>query len=155
MLPKPIHNTFTIERTYPATAARVFHAFKDPAQKRRWFADGAGFVIDSYENDFRVGGFERTRFRFGADGPPMTNDCVYFDIVENERLIFAYSMTIGGTPLSTSLATVEIVAASGSRTLLQFTEHTIYLDGNDGSVPRREGTVGLFERLARELDAGA
>ena len=154
MLPKPIHNTFTIERIYPTTAARVFQAFRDPAKKRRWFAEGVGFIIDSYESDFRVGGWERTRFRFGADGPPMTNDCMYFEITENERMIFAYSMTIGGEPLSTSLNTIELLAASdGSGTLLRFTEHTIHLNGKDASNGRREGSIGMLERLARELDA--
>ena len=35
-----IHSTFVIERSYPATPERVFAAFADPAQKRRWFAAG-------------------------------------------------------------------------------------------------------------------
>ena len=94
-----IHKTFTIERTYQASPERVFRAHSDPEKKRRWFAEGEGFVIDSYTLDFREGGFERTRFRFGEDGPPMTNDCIYFDIVPDRRLVFAYHMTFGGAPL--------------------------------------------------------
>lgn len=152
--PTPIHNTFTIERTYSTTPARVFNAFRDPAKKRRWFAEGEGFIVDSYESDFRVGGFERTRFRFGADGPPMTNDCIYLDIIDNERMIFAYSMTIGGAPLSTSLSTIVISPVAGG-TRLTFTEHTVHLDGNDASAARREGSLALLEALARELDAHA
>lgn len=34
-----IHNTFVIERSYPATPARVFAALSDPAKKRRWMED--------------------------------------------------------------------------------------------------------------------
>lgn len=33
-----LHATFTLERTYPATPARVFAAWADPAAKARWFA---------------------------------------------------------------------------------------------------------------------
>ena len=150
MTPTAIHKSFTIERVYPTTAARVFAAFTDPVKKRRWFAEGEGFVVDSYSLDFKVGGFERSRFRYG-DGPPMTNDCVYLDIIDQERLVFAYSMTIGGAPLSASLSTIELEATKGG-TRLRFTEHTAFLDGNDGSESRREGSIGLLEALARELD---
>ena len=145
-----IHKSFTIERTYPTSAARVFDALKDPAKKRRWFAEGDGFVVDSYALDFKVGGFERSRFRFG-DGPPMTNDCLYLDIVENERVVFAYSMTIGGAPLSASMSSIELEPTKEG-TRMRFTEHTAFLDGNDGSASRREGTIGLLEALARELE---
>jgi len=144
-----IHNSFTLDRTYPASVERVFRALSDPEKKRRWFAEGEGFVIDSYTLDFKVGGFERTRFRFG-EGPTMTNDCVYLDIVKNQRLVFAYSMTIGGEPMSSSLGTIELSAAAGG-TLLRLTEHTAYVDGKDGNEGRREGTRELLEALAKEL----
>jgi uncharacterized protein YndB with AHSA1/START domain len=35
-----IHNTFVVERSYPVKPERVFAAFADPAQKRRWYAEG-------------------------------------------------------------------------------------------------------------------
>ncbi len=150
--PAVIHKTFTIERVYPTTAERVFAAHSDPKKKRRWFAEGAGFIIDSYTLDFSLGGFERCRFRFGKDGPPITLDSVLLNIVTNEQIVFAYSMTIGGAPLSSSLATIEIISEN-SGTRLRFTEHTAFLDGKDGSGSRREGSVGLLERLAKELKA--
>jgi uncharacterized protein YndB with AHSA1/START domain len=150
MTPPIIHNDFTIERTYPQPAAKVFRGFSDPRRKRRWFAEGEGFVVDGYELDFRVGGFERTRFR-PAGGPPMTTDCVFTDIVENQRLVFAYWMTIDGVPLSSSLTTIELLPAADGGTLLRFSEHTAYLDGNDGSTARREGSRSLLEALAAEL----
>lgn len=146
-----IHKSFTIERTYPTSALRVFRAHADPEKKRRWFAEGEGFVVDSYSMDFRVGGFERCRFR-PTGGAPMTFDGVFLDIVENERIVFAYSMTLGGAPLSSSLSTIELSPAP-SGTLLKFTEHTAFLDGNDGSAGRREGSLGLLEALAKELEA--
>lgn len=144
-----IHNTFTIDRTYPTSTERVFQAFSDVTKKRRWFVEGEGFTIESYSLDFQVGGFERSRFRFG-DGPAMTNDCVYLDIAPNERIVFAYSMTIGGAPMSSSLGTIELRSVAAG-TLLRLTEQTAYVDGNDGSASRREGTAELLEALAKEL----
>jgi hypothetical protein len=32
------HDTFVVERSYPASPARVFAAWADPAAKARWFA---------------------------------------------------------------------------------------------------------------------
>jgi uncharacterized protein YndB with AHSA1/START domain len=78
----------------------------------------------------------------------ITNDSIYLDVVENERVIFAYAMTMDGAPLSSSLATVEF-RPEGKGTRLVFTEQGAYLDGNvDG---RKEGTLQLLETLAVEV----
>jgi uncharacterized protein YndB with AHSA1/START domain len=146
-----IHKTFVIERTYPTTAARIFRAFSDPKKKQRWFVEAEGFTVESYTFDFRVGGFERSRFRYG-DGPRTTFDGVYLDILDNERLVYAYAMTVDGKPLSSSLSSMELVQVGGG-TLLRLTEHTAFVDGNDGSADRRAGTAGLLEALAKELAA--
>lgn len=144
-----IHRSFTIERKYPTSPKRVFAAFSDPVKKRRWFAEGEGFHVDSYSLDFRVGGFERSRFRFG-DNPPMTYDGVYLDIVDERRVVFAYAMTFDGQPMSSSLATVELMPDDDG-TLLRFTEHVAFVDGNDNGESRREGSRQLLEALAQEL----
>lgn len=149
-IPSVIHKSFVIHRIYPTTPDRVFLAFSDPKKKRRWFAEGEGFVVDAYSLDFTVGGFERTRFRV-VGGPAMTNDCVYLDIVDQQRIVFAYSMTIEGAPMSSSLGCMEFSIVTGGTSLV-LTEHTAYVDGNDGSAARREGSMALLESLALELN---
>jgi uncharacterized protein YndB with AHSA1/START domain len=144
-----VHATFTIERSYAASPARVFAAFADPAQKRRWFAEGEGWEVEQFDVDFRVGGFERSRFRFQG-GPPITNDSVYQVIQPNERIILAYAMAIDGAPLSGSLLTMEFVP-EGTGTKLVFTEQGAYLDGKDGPIHREEGSRELLETLAKML----
>lgn len=64
-----VHSTFSIERTYPSTPARVFAAFANPVTKRRWFAEGEGWEVDEFTVDFRVGGREVARFRFKGGAP--------------------------------------------------------------------------------------
>jgi uncharacterized protein YndB with AHSA1/START domain len=63
------HTTFTIERKYPVTPERVFAAFADPVKKQRWFVEGDGFQMQSFEMDFRIGGRETTRFLSGHNSP--------------------------------------------------------------------------------------
>ena len=151
-----VHASFAIERRYDASPARVFAAFADPAQKRRWFAEGEGWAVEQFDVDFRVGGFERSRFRYQG-GPPITNESVYQVIQPNERIILAYAMAIDGVPLSGSLLTMEYLP-EGSGTKLVFTEQGAYLDGKDGPIHREEGSRELLEALAKLLgepaDAG-
>ena len=144
-----VHASFTIERSYASSPARVFAAFSDPAQKRRWFAEGEGWEVEQFEVDFRVGGHERSRFRFQG-GPPITNDSVYQVIQPNERIILAYAMTVDGAPISGSLLTMEFVP-EGSGTRIVLTEQGAYLDGKDAPIQREEGSRQLFESLAKLL----
>lgn len=143
------HSTFSIERTYPSSPGRVFAAFSNQETKRRWFAEGEGWEVDEFTVDFRVGGHEVSRFRFQG-GVPVSNDTVYLDIVPDQRIIFAYTMTVGDKRISVSLATVEI-APSGSGTRLIYTEQGVFLDGADKREGREAGCRELFEKLGEEL----
>lgn len=147
------HATFAIERTYGAAPARVFAAFADPAAKRRWFVEGEGWRVEKFEVDFRPGGTEKSTFRFKG-GPLVRNDTVYQNIVENRRIIFAYTMTVGDDPISASLATIEFKPA-GKGTRLTYTEQGAFLDSHDNAAQREEGCRGLLEALAAELDRQA
>ena len=143
------HETFTIERTYRAAVERVFDAWADPVKKRRWFVEGEGFQIDSHSMDFKVHGFERSRFR-PQDGPAMTLDSVYHVIVPNQCIVNSYDMTVDGKPLSVSLSTLTFESQRAG-TLLRYTEQVVFFDGMDGLESRRRGCQALMDKLAGEL----
>src|SRR5688572_8149868 len=115
------HGSFTIERYYEASPARVFAAHADPAIKRKWFVEGDGWEIESYDCDFRVGGVETSRFRYQG-GELMGNDTVFQDIVPDRRIVIAYTMWAGEKRFSSSLSTIEF-KPEGTGTRLVFTEH--------------------------------
>lgn len=146
------HTTFVIERTYPAMPPRVFAALSDPVKKRRWFREGEGST-EVFEMDFRVGGRERSSFRIRGgpvDGMLCTNDTTYQDIVPDSRIVLAYTMTLGERRFSASLATFELLPASGGTRLI-FTEQAAFFEGADGPEMRKDGWQELLERLANEL----
>lgn len=145
------HDTFTIERTYAASPAKVFAAWSDPVAKRTWFVEGEGWQVERYEQDFRIGGHERSAFRFQG-GSLVTNDTTYLDIVPERRIVVAYTMTIEGKIMSVSLSTTEFEPA-GKGTRLILTEHDAHLDGIDPSGSRKDGCAGLLEQLGRYLEA--
>lgn len=149
----PPHATFTVERSYRSSPARVFGAFSDAASKRTWFAEGPTFELDEYTLDFRVGGREFSSFRVsnpGFESAAITNDTYYFDISEGQRIVFGYSMANVGVPFSVSLTTITLTP-SGSGTMLTHSETVQFLDGSDGLRMREWGTRSLYEHLARHL----
>jgi uncharacterized protein YndB with AHSA1/START domain len=145
-----VHSTFRLERYYQATPARVFDAFADTAAKRRWLVESEGFEVFEHDADFRVGGREFSRFRFG-ESPHIINETIYQDIVPDQRIVFCYRMAMGGVPMSASLTTVELTSQD-SGTLLTLTEQGAYLDGSDDGTGREEGTRGLLDNLAKEVE---
>lgn len=153
------HGSFTLERKYPQSPAKVFAAFADPVKKRRWFVEGEPFLIDAFESDFRVGGRERSRFRFKGHeqapipaGTPMGNDTVFLDIVPNRRIVLAYSMSMKEVPFSASLATFELIP-DGMGTRLVATEQGAFFENSDGIGMREQGWRQLLEALAKELQS--
>jgi uncharacterized protein YndB with AHSA1/START domain len=147
--PSTRHDTFVIERTYPASPARVFAAWADPEAKARWFACHDEWQSGGHELDFRVGG--REQLRVGPPGGPVHRyDARYQDIVPNRRIVYTYDMHLDDTRISVSLATVELSPADAG-TRLVFTEQAVFLDGFDNCTDREHGTGELLERLGAAL----
>src|SRR5580698_4332395 len=114
-----IHDTFVIERTYPASPSRVFAAFAAKEAKDAWGDTGdiAGTepATGPAEFDFRAGGHER--FGMVYQGVDYTYDACYYDIVPDQRLVYSYEMYADGARISVSVATVEFVKAADGTTL--------------------------------------
>ena len=150
-----IHDTFTIDRTYPAPASRVFAAFASKEAKDAWGDTGdldePGADASETEFDFRIGGHER--FGFGYQGISYRYDARYYDIVPDQRIIYSYEMHAGGVRISVSVATIEVVTTAAG-TALRWTEQGAYIDGFDGAEApqlRREGTAAMLGGLAEYL----
>lgn len=145
------HGSFTMVRTYDATPERIFRAFSEEESKHRWFACHDDWPVLAYTLDFRVGG--REHYRGKAGEMEHTMDAYYWDIVPNERIIWAYEMHVGGEKISVSLNTIRL-EAEGKKTKMTFTEQGAYFWTADDLAMREEGTHELLGALEREL-AGA
>ena len=147
--PSSVHSTFVIERTINAAPSRVFAAFATDEAKRAWFGGGA-FEPGSRTFDFRVGGREHLSGRW-TNGVVHKFDLIYYDIVENHRLVYAYEMHLDDARISVSLATIEFVAA-GDKTRFTLTEQGVYLDGYDDAGRREHGTTVMIDKLVALFD---
>jgi uncharacterized protein YndB with AHSA1/START domain len=144
------HGSFTLERVYDASPARVYAAFATEQAKEAWFS-GPSDEWEPVERrfDFRVGGSERAKGRW-RNGVVSTFDAVYFDVVPNERIVYAYEMHIDDRKISVSLASIEI-KPEGAGTRLTVTEHGAFLDGYDDAGSREHGTGLLLDQLGKSL----
>jgi uncharacterized protein YndB with AHSA1/START domain len=156
-----IHDTFVIERTYPAAPSRVFAAFASDEAKNSW-GDTGDLTPPEHdagpaEFDFRVGG--RERFSHKMQGTTYRYDALYYDIVPDQRLVYCYEMYADDVRISVSVASIEFTK-SGDGTALSWTEQGTYLDGIDGAQApalRKGGTAemldGLVGYLQRQVEA--
>jgi uncharacterized protein YndB with AHSA1/START domain len=153
-----IHDTFTIERTYGATPSRVFAAFASSEAKSVW-GDTGGLEsvegeVGAEEFEFKVGGRERFGHRW--EGTTYRYDALYYDIVDDARIVYSYEMYANDVRISVSVTTIEFVP-NRDGTVLRFTEQGAYLDGFDGpEAPkmRLEGTTEMLDNLTGYLASG-
>jgi uncharacterized protein YndB with AHSA1/START domain len=145
-----VHASFTVTRRWKAPPARVFAAFADQAQKDKWFGGGEEWEKVSRSFDFRVGGTENASGRWKKSGVVSHFNCLYQDIVENERIIYSYVMHLDDRKISVSQACIEITA-DGQGSKLVLTEYGDYLDGYDDAGSREHGTNFLMDALGKSL----
>ena len=146
-----VHGDFTLTRVFAAKPEQVYRALSDPEAKARWFGGGQGYRTLESVMDVRAGGRERVKGLWDS-GLVTTFDAVYFDVIPNERLVYAYEMHLDDRKISVSLASLSI-APEGEGARLTLTEQGAFLDGFDDAGTREQGTRGLLDRLAESLSA--
>jgi len=144
-----VHDSFSLERTYPVPPEKVFAAWTTLDAKAQWFGNEEGFEpIGEHTLDFRPGGQERFSGKF--ENSVFDFDATYYDIVENERIVWSYDMHMDGRRISVSITTIQLGAVAGG-TRLVMTEQGAFLDGLDTNEQRREGSEQFLDNLGRYL----
>jgi len=145
-----VHASFTITRHWKATPERVFQAFADQKKKDAWFGGGSDWTPVGRSFDFREGGKEYAAGRWKT-GMVSKFDCIYLDIVPNERIIYSYVMHLDDRKISVSQAAIELTPENGG-TKLTLTEYGDYLDGYDDAGSREHGTNFLMDALGKSVE---
>jgi uncharacterized protein YndB with AHSA1/START domain len=143
------HASFTITRHWKAKPERVFTAFANDEAKRKWFRGPGNWTLFKREFDFREGGHEHLSGRHET-GTVSSFDCLYHDIVENQRIIYSYVMHLDGRKISVSQACIELMPQEGGTKLI-LTEYGDFLDGYEDKGSREHGTNYLMDELGKSL----
>ncbi|HSX15877.1 MAG TPA: SRPBCC family protein [Candidatus Saccharimonadales bacterium] len=139
--------SFTLERMFDAPVEKVWAAFADMDAKQKWF-HGPDGPEDEHTMDFQVGGHEHSEGMI--HGVMSRFEATYYDIVPNERIVYAYEMYLDDQRISVSLTTMEF-SSEGGKTKLVLHEDGAFLDDFDRPEGREQGTRELLEALASSL----
>lgn len=92
--PKIAYGTFTLERTWATTPARVFEAWADIDVKSMWFpgVDEDVIRIVRRDLDFRRGGVEVLEGKFHASGMTALYEARFHLVEPNRRLVYDYDL---------------------------------------------------------------
>ena len=138
---------FTIERRFRQSPEQTFQAFADPDLRQRWFRAPDNWTDVEWSLDFRVGGSEVSAGR-DLEGIHHLFRSRFHDIVDGERIVFAYDLLLDDRLTSVSLTSVELLSVDhDGGTHLIFTEHGAFLDGLEDPAEREHGTGLLLDGL--------
>lgn len=146
---KAEHATIVIERTYTALPDQVFAAWSNREALAIWSAPGDGWELACRAFDFKVG--HTGVCTFGAiDAEPYVNTTRYEEIMPNQRIVYASTISYLGAPIFVGVVTVEFLGV-GDATRLVMTENGVYLDGSDSPLGHEDGWAMMLDSLGDYL----
>lgn len=143
------HDTIALERTYPASPARVFEAWRDVEARKRWSkpSDQIELVYDKAE--FHVGGEDVVRCGVAGDLRHLAI-VTYMEIDPDRRLVFAERVSEAGVAKAAALIDVAF-EPSGKGTRLTVTMQVAAYDTPDMIDGYRQGWTPSLENLTNEF----
>lgn len=146
------HDSFVLTRQVRASVATAYKAWSDVSLKGQWFVGPHDrWTLLERSLDFRIGGKEICRGGFSGGGSSFF-DSTYLDIVPNERIVYAYRMSVDDEIISVSLGTVEFLPTD-SGCQVKYTEQAAYYSEQYGHEGRFTGTEMLMDQMKAAVEA--
>ncbi len=149
------HDTIRLDRIYPHPPDRVFRAYAEVEERRRWSAPSDDEYVTFQRHDFRVGGVDE--FTCGRREDAERGDGAfhgvtrYESIVVDQHIVFTERLTdAGGGLLAMSLVTFQVDAHDDGCRLTIIDQVTSFAGAGpiEGS---RHGYGAMLDQLERFL----
>ena len=138
--------TLQLTRTFAAPREKVFRAWTDPEEVKRWFHP-PGYETPSAEIDLRVGGRYRLGMRKLPDGEVFYLSGTYREVRRPERLVYTWQWE-AEPELGDTLVTVEFHDRGGSTEVVL--THELFPNEKARGEHER-GWSSSFDKLAKIL----
>ncbi|HKC23896.1 MAG TPA: SRPBCC domain-containing protein [Thermoanaerobaculia bacterium] len=139
----------TLRRTYAAPRERVFRAWTDPEQIKRWWGPPGTATPDAVV-DLRPGGKYRFTMRSLPDGEPYFLVGTYREVQPPERLVYTWTWRGTSMEVQDSLVTVQFHDREGSTEVVVTHE---LLPSDAARERHTKGWTGCLDRLQEFLGA--
>jgi uncharacterized protein YndB with AHSA1/START domain len=143
--------TLSLHRVVRASPARVFRAWTEADELRRWFAAAEGYTTPVAEVDLRVGG----RYRMGMRAPNgelSVATGVYEEIVPPARLVLTWRWEHEGPALPTTRLTLEFRPHPDGTELVLVQVGFIDVAAREKHSDGWQGCLDSLERLLRKTN---
>lgn len=141
-----------LNRTYRATREKLFLAWTEPEQLKKWFAVAEGFTVPIAEVDLRVGGTYRIGMKPPGDDAVMIVGGVYRQILLIEKLVFTWRWETPHPNEPETLVTVEFYECGNVTEVVLRHERFTDLGKRDNHLKGWEGCLNQLEHLINEWD---
>jgi uncharacterized protein YndB with AHSA1/START domain len=139
-----------IRRIYHASRDRVFRAWTDPEQLKKWFAVAEGYTTPIAEVDLREGGRYRLGMQPPGDDGVLIVGGVYRQILPHEKLVFTWRWESPSADEPETLVTVEFHEQdNGTEVILK---HELFTDASQRDK-HGEGWMGCMDNLEHLLES--
>lgn len=98
-----------LRRIIPAARPRVFRAWTNAAQLKKWFAVADGFTTPIADVDLRIGGRYRLGMQPPGNEPVLIVGGVYREIISPEKLVFTWRWESADEDEPETLVTVNFL----------------------------------------------
>lgn len=136
--------TLRLERRFAAAPARVYRAFTDPAELKRWWGP-EGFTTPEAKLDVRVGGAYALTMK-APDGALYYLSGAFRVVDPPKRLVYTWTWKEGGYGGVPTLVTLDF-KADGKGTLLRLTHEAMTSEEMLGD--HKDGWTSALDKLER------
>ena len=136
-----------INRTYRASREKVFRAWTESEQLRKWFAVAEGFTVPIAEVDLKVGGKYRLGMQPPGDDGVLIASGAYRQILPPEKLVFTWHWETPNANEPETLVTVEFYERGNATEVVLRHELFNDLSQRDKHLEGWEGCLNQLERL--------
>jgi len=144
-------DTIIAKRRLDAPPERVFRAWADEEERRRWDVPGDEWVIDSFSSDFREDGIETSRF--GPEGDPVAESFGRYLLIDPPRRIVSAGVMRSAKTGAVGSATMMTLQfePDGDGTQLTLIDQSVYLGAGETSEMREQGWETILDKLTAHV----
>ena len=149
MTSNPGRESLNLTRSFKASRSKVFRAWTEPEELKKWWQLGQGWRLNIVEVDLRVGG----KYRIGltSAGGDATHEVtgMFQEVSPPERLVYTWTTKGSGLGSDDSLVTVEFHDKGASTEVVLRHES---LAGDRSRQNTYEGWLTVLDGLAKLME---